>query len=138
MLRHISTVVTCACLLTAGISWLPGHAQPKPETLGLLSEIKSLSPSSFPVSEYEALKAKDEKMAETILVAMREAIFYAQESVGKPVLCATPMPILGSQLLAMTDEEINHPTAPDRHSYNKRDSLAFVLMHALRRNGACK
>ncbi len=137
MLRNIPIVVTCACLLTAGISSLPAHAQPRTET-SVLSEIKSLSPSGFSVSEYEALKAKDKRMAETILIAMREAIFYAQESVGKPVLCATPIPIPGAQLMAMTDEEINHPTAPERQSYNKRESLAFVLMHALRKNRACQ
>jgi hypothetical protein len=138
MLRNIPAVVTCcASLLTAGSSWLPAHAQPKPET-SVLSEIRSLSPSSFPVSEYEALKAKDKRMAETILVAMRAAIFYAQESVGKPVLCATPIPISGSRLMAMTDEEINHPSAPNRHSYTKEESLAFVLMYALRKNGACQ
>ena len=77
-------------------------------------------------------------MAETILVAMREAIFYAQSLVGRPVLCATPVPISGVRLMAMTDEEISHPTAPDRHSYEETDSLAFVLMHALRKNGACQ
>jgi hypothetical protein len=137
MLRNISTVVACACLLTAGTSWFPAHAQSKPDT-SVLFEIKSLSPSGFPVSEYEALKAKDKRMAETVLVAMREAIFYAQESVGKPVLCATPIPISGARLMAMIDEEISHPTAPDRHSYNEIDSLAFVLMHALRKNGACQ
>jgi hypothetical protein len=136
MLRNISAAVICTCLFTAG-AWLPVHAQPKPDT-SMLSEIKSLSPSGFPVSEYEAVKAKDKRMAETILVAMREAIFYAQASVGKPVLCATPIPISGSRLMAITDEEISHPTAPDRHSYNETDSLAFVLMHALRKNGACQ
>ena len=137
MLRNISKVVICAFLLTAATLWLPAYAQPKPGT-SVLSEIKSLSPSGFPVSEYEALKAKDKRMAETILVAMREAIFYAQQSVGKPVLCATPIPISGARLMAITDEEISHPTAPDRHSYNEMDSLAFVLMHALRKNGACE
>ncbi len=138
MLRYIPIIVTCAGLLTAGISYTPAGAQPKTDTPAL-SEIASLSPSGFPVSAYEALKAKDKRMAETILIAMREAIFYAQGSVGKPVLCATPVPISGDRLMEITDEEIGRPTAPDRQqSYKGIDSLAFVLMHALRKNGACQ
>jgi hypothetical protein len=137
MPRNIFIIVTCAYLSIVGISSFPAGAQPKSD-MPVLSEIRSLAPSGFAVSAYEALKAKDRRMAETMLVAMREAIFYAQESVGKPVLCATPVPISGDRLMAMTDEEISHPTAPDRHGYKEIDSLAFVLMHALRKNGACQ
>jgi hypothetical protein len=102
------------------------------------SQITSLSPSGFTVSDYKELKARDPETAQLVLVAMREAIFYAQKSVGKPVLCASPVQISGSQLMAMFDNEIAAPTNPGKRPYGDLDHAAFVLMFALRSEGACQ
>jgi hypothetical protein len=98
------------------------------------SQITSLSPSGFTVSDYKELKARDPETAQLVLVA----IFYAQKSVGKPVLCASPVPISGSQLMAMFDNEIAAPTNPGKRPYGDLDHAAFVLMFALRSEGACQ
>jgi hypothetical protein len=69
---------------------------------------------------------------------MREAVFYAQKSVGKPVLCFSPMPILGPKLVAIFDEEIATPTNPGKRPYDDLDHAAYILMFALRAEGACR
>jgi hypothetical protein len=102
------------------------------------SQLPSLSPSGFTLSDYRELKARDVQTAQLILQAMREAVFYAQESVGKPVLCASPMPIPGARLMEMFDEEITTPSNPDKRAYGDPDHVAFILIYALRKQGACR
>ena len=69
---------------------------------------------------------------------MREAVFYAQESVGKPVLCSSPMPIPGDRLIKIFDEEVMTPSNPDKRAYTELDHVAFILIYALRQQGACQ
>jgi hypothetical protein len=102
------------------------------------SQLPSLSPSGFTLADYRELKARDTETAQLVLVAMREAVFYAQKSVGKPVLCASPMPIPGPRLVAMFDEEIATPTNPSKRPYDGLDHAAYILMFALRAEGACQ
>lgn len=103
-----------------------------------LSQLPSLSPSGFTLSDYRELKARDVQTAQLILQAMREAVFFAQESVGKPVLCVSPMPIPGARLIEMFDEEIAIPSNPDKRAYGDLDHVAFILIYALRKHGACQ
>jgi hypothetical protein len=103
-----------------------------------LSQLPSLSPSGFTLSDYRELKARDVQTAQLILQAMREAVFFAQESVGKPVLCASPMPIPGARLMEIFDEEITTPSNPGKRAYGDLDHVAFVLIYALRKQGACQ
>ncbi|MGI9354823.1 MAG: hypothetical protein ACR2PF_06650 [Rhizobiaceae bacterium] len=90
------------------------------------------------MEDYTAIKQKDATTAELILQAMREAVFYAQESVGTGVICASPIPVSGGLLGEMLDAEIKAPTNARKRSYSSGDHVAFVLMHALKANKVCK
>ena len=92
----------------------------------------------FTLAEYNALKTRDAAVAELVLKAMRETVFYAQESLGGPVICASPVPVSGKSISEMLDAEIESPTNNRRRAYRDEDQVAFVLMHALRKQGACK
>jgi len=71
-------------------------------------------------------------------MAMREAVFYGQESDGGPVICATPIPISGERLSVLLEDEIDDPTNAWGKDYTDSDQVAFILMHALKKEGACK
>lgn len=75
---------------------------------------------------------------EFVLREMRETVFYAQESVGGSVICATPIPVPGADLNDMIDREIEQPTNPQQPEYQGNDHVAFALMNALKATGACK
>ena len=66
--------------------------------------------------------------------AMREAVFYAQHSIGQPVICATPIPIEGAELVEMVDDELAYPT----EAYTDATQVAFVLLTALKLHGECQ
>ena len=74
----------------------------------------------FSVGAYRDMHAQDRASLEFVLGAMREAVFYAQHSIGQPVICATPIPIEGAELVEMVDDELAHPT----------ESVAFVCWHS--------
>ncbi len=65
---------------------------------------------AFSVGTYRDMHAEDRASLEFVLGAMREAVFYAQHSIGQPVICATPIPIEGAELVEMVDDELAHPT----------------------------
>ena len=48
------------------------------------------------------------------------------------------MPIPGPKLVAMFDEEIATPTNPGKRPYDDLDHAAYILMFALRAEGACQ
>jgi len=92
----------------------------------------------FDLGRYQELKRSDRPTLEFVLSAMYESVFYAQGSVGRPVICASPMPIPGPRLIDVIDQEIEKPTNPMRPEYADNDHVAFVLMNALKTEGACK
>lgn len=92
----------------------------------------------FTLADYKSLKIEDNDTAELVLRAMREAIFYGQESVGEPVVCASPIPIADERLAELLDAELASPTNIRGREYVDGDQVAFVLLHALKKQGSCK
>lgn len=92
----------------------------------------------FTLADYKALKERDPGTSELVLKAMREAVYYAQESVGGPVICASPIPIDGAQLTAMLEDELANPTNARGRDYTDSDQIAFIFIHALKKENACK
>ena len=93
---------------------------------------------AFSLAGFRDLREKDPATAVLILQTMREAIFYARESVGDTVICASPVPIPGERIAEMLEKEIAKPTNQQNRPYDDRDPLAFVLLHALRSEGVCR
>jgi len=96
------------------------------------------SDSQFTLSDYQKLKARDLKSVQLILRAMREAVFYAQESEGNTVICASPAQISDNSLVEMFDQEIATPTQADGQKYQANIPAAFIFVHALKNKGVCK
>ncbi len=92
----------------------------------------------FSVGTYRDMHAEDRASLEFVLGAMREAVFYAQHSIGQPVICVTPIPIEGAELVEMVDGELEHPTNPDGGPYTDAPRVAFVLLTALKLHEACQ
>lgn len=92
----------------------------------------------FSLERYEALKQSDRPTLEFVLGAMYESVFYAQGSIGQPVICASPIPIPGPRLIELIDGEIAAPTNPMRPDYSGTDHVAFALLNALKTEGACR
>ena len=92
----------------------------------------------FDLAHYRELKANDRPQLEFILVAMHETVFYAQGAVGGAVVCASPAPIAGADLVALVEREIATPSNPLHTSYSDEDRIAFVLMNGLKNEGACR
>ncbi len=98
----------------------------------------AMSNTWFTLSDYQNLKARDTKTAELVLKAMREAVYYAQESAGGAVICASPVLISGARLIEMFEEEIANPTNVDGRPYEANIQAAFVFIHALKNKGVCR
>jgi len=92
----------------------------------------------FTLADYRDLQARDKTTSELVLKAMREAVFYAQESAGGPVICASPLPIAGPRLAELLDGEIASPTNARGRSYTDKDQVAFIFVHALKNEGVCR
>lgn len=92
----------------------------------------------FDLGEYRKLEKSDRQTLELILGAMYETVFYAQESVGTTVICATPIPQPGERLMRLVAKEIAHPTNALNSEYGDADHVAFVFMNALKAEGMCK
>lgn len=92
----------------------------------------------FTLADYRTLRAEDRPTLELVLVAMYETVFYAQESVGGEVICATPIAVPGDELVSLVDRELKQPTNPDYRNYGDQDQVAFALLNALKTAGRCK
>ncbi len=92
----------------------------------------------FSIGTYREMHDEDRASLEFVLGAMRETVFFAQHSIGQPVICATPIPIAGAELVEMVDEELEHPTNPDGGAYTEATEVAFVLLTALKKHEACQ
>ncbi|MGI9433563.1 MAG: hypothetical protein ACR2Q4_01830, partial [Geminicoccaceae bacterium] len=88
----------------------------------------------FSVGTYRDMHEVDRTSLEFVLGAMREAVFFAQHSIGQPVICATPIPIEGAELVEMVDDELAHPT----EAYADATQVAFVLLTVLKLHEACQ
>jgi hypothetical protein len=83
-------------------------------------------------ARYEDLNGSDPATLQFVLGVMYEVVFYAQGSVGKPVICATPVPIEGARLIGLVDREIVNPNNSMHPEYQDTDYVAFALMNALK------
>lgn len=92
----------------------------------------------FTLADYRALHAGDPPTLELIMVAMYEAVFFAQGSVGGEVICATPIVVPGDELVFMVDRELKLPTNPEGRPYTEQDQVAFALISALKSEGRCR
>ncbi len=92
----------------------------------------------FTLAEYRDLRKDNVATAELTLRAMREIVYYAQHSIDRPVICASPVPIAGKRLVEMFDAEIENPTNMRGRSYSADDHVAFILMHALKKQNVCE
>lgn len=111
--------------------------------LGMTLTVSSLSAPLcaqewFDLARYEELRGSDRPLLEFVLRAMQETVFYAQESIDRPVFCATPLLTPGPDLIDMIDREIEEPTNPQHSEYPGNDYVAFLPMNALKAEGACK
>jgi len=92
----------------------------------------------FALDDYQEMKKGAPQTLELILSSMLATVFYAQKSVGKPVICANPALIPGDQLIAIVDQEIEKPTHPQVKDYANNTHVAFVLLNALKQVKACE
>ncbi|MEQ8193002.1 MAG: hypothetical protein RIB59_00795 [Rhodospirillales bacterium] len=91
----------------------------------------------FTLAEYWKLNYSDPDRLAFILEAMYEAVYYAQSPEGQPVRCSTPIP-LSDRLQEMVGEEIKTPSNPTKRAYSQNDHVAYILIHALKREGKCR
>lgn len=96
------------------------------------------SDTRFTLYDYQTLKTRDVKSAQLVLRAMREAVFYSQESKDDTVICASPAQISDNLLIEMFEQEIANPTNVDGQNYEANIPAAFVFVHALKNEGVCK
>lgn len=104
----------------------------------MLTASAAMADTWFTLADYTALKARDGAMAELVLKAMHETVFYAQESMSGPIICASPVPLSGKRLAAMLEAELTKPTNTRGRTYENSDHVAFIFMHALRTEKVCK
>lgn len=97
----------------------------------------ALAQEPVDLTRYEELRANDVPTLEMMLTAMYDTVFYAQESIGGPTICATPIPLSGPRLVHMIDSEIVSPTHPDVSVYEADHRLGFILINALKADNAC-
>jgi len=102
------------------------------------TSLSAQAQESFDLAAYRLMKADDPARLAFVLGTMRETVFYAQESIGKPVLCASPRAIPTLTLIEMIDKEIAAPSNPLHPRYENNDHMAFVFVAALKRAAACK
>jgi len=93
--------------------------------------------ASFDLATYREMKKSDQGALGLILTAMRETVFYAQNSVGTSVICASPRPIAVTELVAIVDKEIAAPTSPLYREYADNVSMAFIFVSALKKAAYC-
>ncbi len=102
------------------------------------TSIASWAGQGLSLADYQRLKADDRGTLEMVLTAMYEAAIYAQSSMVVPDMCFTPVPIAGSELIAMVDAEVAEPTSPLERDYGAEDRLAMVLVSALKSEDVCR
>jgi hypothetical protein len=104
----------------------------------LSTSIASWAGQALTLADYQRLKAGDRGTLEMVLAAMYEAAIYAQTSMVTPDMCFTPIPIAGSELIAMVDAELAEQTSPLERDYGDEDRLAMVLVSALKSEDVCR
>ena len=104
----------------------------------LLLSLEVAAAEWFDLADYRDLKERDTARLEFVLGAMYDSVFYAQESIDRATVCASPLPVSGAQLMAMVDYEIANPSHPTRRTYSDNDHVAFVLVNALKAENVCR
>jgi hypothetical protein len=104
----------------------------------VMASVSAQAQEAFDLAAYRAMKSSEPAKLALLLGTMRETVFYAQESLGKPVLCASPKAIPTPALIAMIDTEIAVPSNPLHARYNDNDHMAFIFVGALKQAAACK
>jgi hypothetical protein len=95
------------------------------------------SSDTFNLATYREMEKNDRRTLGLILTAMRETVFYAQESMGRSVICASPMPIAVTELIERVDREIATPSNPAIQKYADNDQLAFIFISAMKNADYC-
>lgn len=99
---------------------------------------KAGSPDTFTLADYRQMEKTNRNTLGLILIAMRDTVFYAQKSMGKTVICASPRPIPPAELIQRVDREIAAPSNPAVHRYVDGDQLAFIFVSAMKNAGYCQ
>jgi hypothetical protein len=97
----------------------------------------SLGQTPFDLATYREMKKADQAALGALLSTMHETVFYAQKSVGTPVICASPKPIPVADLIEMVDKEIAAPSNALNRAYAKNDHMAFIFVSALKKAAVC-
>ena len=92
----------------------------------------------FDLTALDRMRSTDPSTLELILNAMHDAIFFTEESIDRPVICVSPVPLPLGGLLEAIDAEIAEPTHPNRGNYGPTDRVAFVYLNALKSQQNCQ
>jgi hypothetical protein len=92
---------------------------------------------TFDLAAYREMKKSDPRTLGLVLTAMRETVFYAQGSIGRPAPCATPRPIPVTKLIDLVEREIAAPTNPAIRAYADNHQVAFVFVSAMKQAAYC-
>jgi hypothetical protein len=92
---------------------------------------------SFDLATYRKMKKSDPRTLGLVLTAMRETVFYAQGSIGRPAPCASPKPIPVTKLIDLVDGEIAAPTNPAIRAYADNHQVAFIFVSAMKQAAYC-
>jgi hypothetical protein len=123
-------VVACAAILMSMV------AAPCASAGDALS-LSARDASTFDLATYRKMEKSDQGTLGLILTAMRETVFYAQKSIGKSVICASPIPIPVTELIERIDKEIAAPSNPSRRTYEDNDQMAFIFVSAMKNAEYC-
>ncbi len=126
---YVRMVVACGALFVSVALAPSGHA-------GDANSL-SASPDTFVLATYRQMEKTDRPTLGLILTAMRETVFYAQKSMGRSVICASPKPIPPAELIERVDKEIATPSNPAIHKYADNDQLAFIFVSAMKNAAYC-
>ncbi len=126
----IQVVLACGAIFVSAVVAPSGHA-------GHANSLSARSPDTFDLTTYRQMEKTDRRRLDLILTAMRETVFYAQESMGRSVICASPKPIPPAELIERVDKEIATPSNPAIHKYADNVQLAFIFVSAMKNAAYC-
>jgi hypothetical protein len=93
--------------------------------------------ASFDLATCREMKKSDQGTLGLILSTMRETVFYAQKSIGTPVICASPKPIPVAELIELIDKEIATPSNSLNREYGDNDHMAFIFISTFKKAAVC-
>lgn len=126
---NVQSVVACGAILATVIAASSIRAE---NTTSLPARS-----NTFDLATYRQMEKSDPRTLGIILTAMRETIFYTEKSMGRSVICASPMPIPVAELIDRVDKEIAAPSNPAIHQYADNYQLAFIFVSAMKNAAYC-